>query len=1179
MLGFVSSWHISYNCDDTCLHGTCHKGVCICDKGWQGVYCQTWQGRIKLEEPSGYITSGIPHYSTELPCTWLIDSGKANSTIRLKFIDFETECSWNYLYIFDGDSIFSPLIATLSGSLVSSKQSLKNFPEIIATSGQAYLYFNSDYAYNMTGFNVSYSVNSCPNNCSGNGICINGYCTCDGGWEEPACDVVICPNNCLPHGRCDKILRKCICNPGYSGKACNQSHSDGYWQTIDVTGEIQGRALHQSIFLNDSLWIVGGESFGKNAEKTEFMARYDFLLKKMTIVDIDDERIKPRFGHSLAIYEGKIYMFGGMLKNGAVANDLWRFSDNFWTKLVDDFSRRKRCTDDFCSPLSSFGHTANVVNDKMLIIFGYNPVYGHLNTVQEYDFKKRSWSLVKINGALVSGGFGHTSVYYPEKNLIYVHGGYQNVGSQAIIVDLMYSFNPKKKTWKRLTPSHSPRYLHSSVIINGLIYVYGGKAHNGTGELASDKCTLPKFLAYDIECDTWLNLKEPYIANKARYGHSAIAYRDSMYIFGGFNGFMLNSLNKYSPGNCSHVTSRTDCLKHKQLSLVSSSESNSSGFMVKSRCESRNANFTDLCQKQTNCASCLSNVYGCMWCGDSCNFEKCKKSDSKGFMDLARCPEDSEHSATSCDKFNNCHSCQAQPNCEWNISRCSSIIRDYGNGTSFEKANKENKSKCPVACHARKGCQNCTQASCIWCNSVKRCIDSGAYPVFFPIGQCMEWTHRPFKCPALSCHSIQTCGHCLRNPRCGWCDDGSGTGLGSCIDGSVSGPFDSSKTCNASNWYFTTCPDCQCNGHSSCPRKSKVCIKPCLHLTDGGHCHFCAHGYYGNPINGGNCTSCFCNNHADLCDRDTGKCYCTTKGMVGHQCDRCDEQNHYYGDPTEEGGSCYYNLSTDYQYTFNMSKFDDRLLKRINFMNTPIKPDIDVDFTIYCSETALVNISIGNPSLIREENLECDTIKLRFDRDKIPFGVGNTTFYVHVYRFEIPLVIQVGFSQHRTLDVLQFFITFSGCFLTLLFIAGGIWKIKQKYDMHRRRQQLYLELEHMASRPFASIVLDVDNDYRSTKEAETLLASKIHPTPIALEPCNTGKAAILSLILRLPIGNSVTVPPGQTGLAIGSALVSLGTLDPKLTKDDETVSTNKSINSSKRAEDDFSDFLNSNTFG
>lgn len=248
-------------------------------------------------------------------------------------------------------------------------------------------------------------------------------------------------------------------------------------------------------------------------------------------------------------------------------------------------------------------------------------------------------------------------------------------------------------------------------------------------------------------------------------------------------------------------------------------------------------------------------------------------------------------------------------------------------------------------------------------------------------------------------------------------------------------------------------------------------------------------------------------------------------------------------------------------------------------MNTPIKPDIDVDFTIYCSETALVNISIGNPSLIREENLECDTIKLRFDRDKIPFGVGNTTFYVHVYRFEIPLVIQVGFSQHRTLDVLQFFITFSGCFLTLLFIAGGIWKIKQKYDMHRRRQQLYLELEHMASRPFASIVLDVDNDYRSTKEAETLLASKIHPTPIALEPCNTGKAAILSLILRLPIGNSVTVPPGQTGLAIGSALVSLGTLDPKLTKDDETVSTNKSINSSKRAEDDFSDFLNSNTFG
>lgn len=51
-----------------------------------------------------------------------------------------------------------------------------------------------------------------------------------------------------------------------------------------------------------------------------------------------------------------------------------------------------------------------------------------------------------------------------------------------------------------------------------------------------------------------------------------------------------------------------------------------------------------------------------------------------------------------------------------------------------------------------------------------------------------------------------------------------------------------------------------------------------------------------------------------------------------------------------------------------------------------------------------------------------------------------------------------------------------------------------------------------------------------------------HPTPIALEPCSGGKAAVLSLIVRLPPGEGQYTPPGQSGLGIASALVSLGTL-------------------------------------
>ena len=105
----------------------------------------------------------------------------------------------------------------------------------------------------------------------------------------------------------------------------------------------------------------------------------------------------------------------------------------------------------------------------------------------------------------------------------------------------------------------------------------------------------------------------------------------------------------------------------------------------------------------------------------------------------------------------------------------------------------------------------------------------------------------------------------------------------------------------------------------------------------------------------------------------------------------------------------------------------------------------------------------------------CTQFKSRFSKDEFIFGEdANTTFYIHVYDFEPPLWIIISFSQHPKLDLLQFFITFSTCFLALLLIAAVLWKIKQKFDRYRRRQRLYVEMEQMASRPFGSVLVELD---------------------------------------------------------------------------------------------------------
>ena len=95
-----------------------------------------------------------------------------------------------------------------------------------------------------------------------------------------------------------------------------------------------------------------------------------------------------------------------------------------------------------------------------------------------------------------------------------------------------------------------------------------------------------------------------------------------------------------------------------------------------------------------------------------------------------------------------------------------------------------------------------------------------------------------------------------------------------------------------------------CNGHSSCTKDPMNCDQPCQNNTEGEHCEKCAKGYFGSPVNGGLCDGCECNGQAEECHHKTGRCHCTTKGIIGEKCQKCDTVNHYFGNP-KDGGSCY----------------------------------------------------------------------------------------------------------------------------------------------------------------------------------------------------------------------------------------------------------------------------------
>ena len=121
------------------------------------------------------------------------------------------------------------------------------------------LHFYSDVAYNMTGFNISFSVDSCPSNhhqqtCSGRGSCDmgTGVCNCDDDVKGPGCEVAACPDNCGSaegRGKCNKEEKVCECVGEWRGEDCRQRRELGWWEVVDIGGEevAQKRTSHSAV--------------------------------------------------------------------------------------------------------------------------------------------------------------------------------------------------------------------------------------------------------------------------------------------------------------------------------------------------------------------------------------------------------------------------------------------------------------------------------------------------------------------------------------------------------------------------------------------------------------------------------------------------------------------------------------------------------------------------------------------------------------------------------------------------------------------------------------------------------------------------------------------------------------------------------------------------------------------
>uniref|UniRef100_A0A1B0CSP3 Multiple epidermal growth factor-like protein 8 n=2 Tax=Lutzomyia longipalpis TaxID=7200 RepID=A0A1B0CSP3_LUTLO len=510
-------------------------------------------------EPYGEISDGPSgfNYTQDSHCEWLIKAKNDSQYITLTFRSMGTECSYDYIFVYDGDSFRSPLLGSFSGKTEPQR--------VVATSGSMLILLYSDTNYVLDGFKAEFSVTNCPNNCTNRGKCVNHKCICHGDWMGVDCSGNACPDRCGEdegHGVCSG---ECKCRDEFSGQSCSlhKSHPVGnewHWLSNSIEG-LSPRAAHTAVYVpeTDSLYVFGGYDLNN-------------VLSSLQIYRFEKSRWEDEWGmklksshkfdktHVKEALETDSSQWGLSASASFLRNTLSTVLTDHQLAIRDKQSTNhphiNRTTDDILEdiigrsrPTARYGHAACLMPDGFIIYGGKLASGGLSSNLWFYNVSNGGgeWTLRAMNSTVKPPALTrHTLTLAGD--YLYLFGGSRDNGEFSSrmfrIKVLGQTEEDGDEQWEEVTPrggkvldvrvvAHTTVYHKSS---NSLI-VYGGVV---AGVARFSKLS-DRMFAFQLDKRHWTEimyprtpLRDAYIPRERAF-HTTTIVGNYLIVFGGYS--------------------------------------------------------------------------------------------------------------------------------------------------------------------------------------------------------------------------------------------------------------------------------------------------------------------------------------------------------------------------------------------------------------------------------------------------------------------------------------------------------------------------------------------------------------------------------------------------------------------------------------------------------------------